>query len=370
MNNLKLICNKDLLLQYINIVNKAVSNRTTLPILECILLTADEKGFLLTGNDLELGIKTASIEAEIFEQGEIAIEARIFNDIIRRLNGENVTITTDEKNAVNILCGSSEFTIMGQSGEDFPALPEVEQNQAYTLKQNNLRNMIRQTIFSIAQDNAKPVLTGELFEFNGDFFSIVSVDGYRISYRKNNLISSFQKTEVIVPGKTLSELNKILSQEDEELVSVYITDKHILFDLGTAIMVSRLIDGDFIRYEQSFSEDYKTEILVNKNELIQSLERASLVSRDNRKTPVRFQIKSKSLEITAKSDMGTAFEEISAEIDGQEITIAFNPRYFIEALRSIDEERVRIHFTASLSPCTILPVEGDSYKYLILPLRM
>lgn len=367
---MKLLCKKDLLLQYINIVNKAVSNRTTLPILECILLTADEKGFILTGNDLELGIKTASIEANILEPGEIAIEARIFNDIIRRLNGEEVTISTDEKNAVTILCGSSEFTIMGQSGEDFPGLPEVEQNQAYTLKQNDLRNMIRQTIFSIAQDNAKPVLTGEFFEFNSDYFNIVSVDGYRISYRKNVLINSYDQTKVIVPGKTLSELNKILSQEEEDLVSVYVTDKHILFDLGTAIMVSRLIDGDFIRYEQSFSEDYKTEILVDKSEMIQSLERASLVSRDNRKTPVRFKIKTKNLEITAKSDMGTAYEEISAEIEGEEISIAFNPRYFIEALRSIDEEKVKIHFTASLSPCTILPVEGDSFKYLILPLRM
>lgn len=367
---MKLICKKDLLLQYINIVNKAVSNRTTLPILECILLTADDKGFVLTGNDLELGIKTASIDAKIIEIGEIAIEARIFNEIIRRLNGEEVSISTDEKNAVTIVCGSSEFTIMGQGGEDFPALPEVEQNQAYTLKQNDLRNMIRQTIFSIAQDNSKPVLTGELFEFGGDFLNIVSVDGYRISYRKNNLILSWGNNEVIVPGKTLSELNKILSQEEEDLVSLYVTDKHILFDLGTAVMVSRLIAGDFIRYEQSFSEDYKTEILIDKSELIQSLERASLVSRDNRKTPVRFKIKTNSLEITAKSDMGTAFEEVVAEIEGEEISIAFNPRYFIEALRSIDEERVRIHFTASLSPCTILPVEGDSFKYLILPLRM
>ncbi len=367
---MKLICNKDLLVQYINIVNKAVSNRTTLPILECILLTANEKGFILTGNDLELGIKTAAIEAEILEMGEIAIEARIFNEIVRRLNGEEVTISTDDKNAVTIISGSSEFSIMGQGGEDFPDLPEVLQDQAYTLKQNDLRNMIRQTIFSIAQDGAKPVLTGELFEFNEEFIHIVSVDGYRISYRKNNLLSSYGKKDVIVPGKTLSELHKILSQAEEDLVSVFVTDKHILFDLGTAIMVSRLIDGKFIRYEQSFSEDFKTEVLVEKNALIQSLERASLVSRDNRKTPVRFQMKTKTMEITAKSDMGTAFEEISAEIEGEEISIAFNPRYFIEALRSIDDEKVKIHFTASLSPCTILPVEGDAFKYLILPLRM
>lgn len=367
---MKLTCQKDLLLQYINIVNKAVSNRTTLPILECIFLTANDNGFILTGNDLELGIQTSSIESNILEYGEIAIEARIFNEIIRKLNGDIVTISSDEKNAVTITCGSSEFMIMGQNGEEFPPLPQVEQNQVYSMKQCELRDMIRQTIFSIAQDNSKPVLTGELFEFKEKDINIVSVDGYRISFRKNELLTSAQETDVIVPGKTLSELNKILSQEEEDLLSIYLTDKHILFDIGTAIIVSRLIAGEFIRYEQSFSDDYKTELIINKNELIHSLERASLVSRDNRKTPVRFEIKHRTLIITARSDMGTAFEEIEAETDGEELIIAFNPRYFIEALRSIDDDTVKIHFTASLSPCTLLPVEGTHFKYLILPLRI
>lgn len=367
---MKIICNKDLLLQYINIVNKAVSNRTTLPILECILLTVNENGFILTGNDLELGIKTAPIEAEVIEHGEVAIEARIFNEIVRRLNGETVTISTDEKNAVTIICGVSEFTIMGQSGEDFPELAVVEQNAAYRMTQNTLRDMIRQTIFSIAQDSSRPVLTGELFEFSQEALHIVSVDGYRISFRREALLESCGNHSVVVPGKTLSELNKILSQEEEDFVSIYVTEKQILFDLGIAVVVSRLIDGDFIRYEQSFSEDYKTEVLVNKNNMLQSLERASLVSRDNKKTPVRFEIKPETLVMTARSDMGTAFEELKVEIDGEEITIAFNPRYFIEALRAIEDDTVRIHFTASLSPCTVLPVTGDSFRYLILPLRM
>ena len=166
------------------------------------------------------------------------------------------------------------------------------------------------------------------------------------------------------------ELNKILSQEEEDIVSICLTERHILFDLGTAVMVSRLIEGDFIRYAQSFSDDYKTEVLISRTELIQALERASLVSRDNRKTPVRIEIGANKLDITARSDMGTAHEEIGAEIDGDGLTIAFNPRYLIEALRSIEDEQVRIHFMASLSPCTLLPVEGDSFKYLILPLRM
>lgn len=367
---MKLTCSKELLLQYINIVNKAVSNRTTLPILECILLTADEKGFVMTGNDLEIGIKTAPIEAEITEKGEVAIEARIFNEIVRRLNGETVTIATDEKNAVTILCGSSEFHIMGQSGDEFPALPEVEQEKIYSMEQAKLRDMIRQTIFSIAQDGSKPVLTGELFELKNTSVNVVSVDGYRISFRKNELLMGSGETDVIVPGKTLSELNKILSQEAEDTLSIYLTEKHILFDLGTAVMVSRLIEGDFIRYAQSFSQDYKTKVIIDKSELIQALERASLVSRDNRKTPVRLMLRTNGLDITARSEMGTAHETVAAEVEGDDLTIAFNPRYLIEALRSIEDESVKMIFMASLSPCTILPVEGDAFKYLILPLRM
>ena len=367
---MKLTCNKDLLLQYINIVNKAVSNRTTLPILECILLTTNEKGFIMTASDLEIGIRTAPIEAEIAAFGEVAIEARIFNDIVRRVNGEFVTIETDESYAVSILSGTSEFKIMGQSGEDFPPLPDVEQEKSYSMDQNKLRDMIRQTIFSIAQDGSKPVLTGELFELKQGAVNLVSVDGYRISFRKNPLLHNSEETEVVVPGKTLAELNKILSAEDDATVSMYLTDKHILFDLGTAVMVSRLIEGEFIRYAQSFSDDYKTKVIVDKNELIQALERASLVSRDNRKTPVRIMIHPQGLDITARSDMGTSHENVAAEMEGEDLSIAFNPRYLIEALRSIEEDSVKIHFMASLSPCTILPVEGDSFKYLILPLRM
>lgn len=367
---MKLTCNKDLLLQYINIVNKAVSNRTTLPILECILLTANEKGFILTGNDLEIGIQTAPIEAEISEKGEVAIEARIFNEIIRRLNGETVTISTDAEYAVTIISGTSEFKIMGQNGDDFPTLPEVEQDKVYAIEQARLRNMIRQTIFSIAQDSSKPVLTGELFEFRNQSMNLVSVDGYRISFRKDSLLSGSEDTDVIVPGKTLSELIKILSQQEEDTLSVYLTEKHILFDLGTAIMVSRLIDGDFIRYAQSFSEDFKTRINIDRNELIQALERASLVSFDNRKIPVRLMLHAGGMDITARSDMGMAHETVAAEVEGDDLTIAFNPRYLIDALRSIEEKTVRMLFLTPLSPCTILPEEGDSFKYLILPLRM
>ncbi len=367
---LNLRCAKEDLLEAVNIVNKAVSGRTTLPILECILLTARKDGLVLTGNDLEMGIETAPIDATIEQQGNVAIEAKLFNDIIRRLNGEEVLLSVDEQYQITIQSGSSCFHIMGQNGDDFPVLTDVERTDEYRMKQADLKDMIRQTIFSIAQGGSKPVLTGELLELKQNCLQVVSVDGYRISFRKSPIIAAQEETEVIVPGKTLTELQKILSQEEDDELSLYFTEKHILFDLGSAVLVSRLVEGEYIRYAQSFSADYKTKIIVRKDEMIQSLERASLVSRDNRKTPVRLEITQGNLTITSRSDMGNAREEVAVETEGEGLQIAFNPRYLIEALRAIDEEEVQIHFTASLSPCTILPLEGDRFRYLILPLRM
>lgn len=367
---MKLICSRESLLNSINIVLKAVSSRTTLPILECILLCADENGFKLTGNDLELGIESSPIEATIFREGTLALEAKIFSEIIRKVNGDQVSISSDENNMTIISCGSSEFKIMGQHGDDFPRLPVIEKNLEFILSQNELRNMIRQTIFSIAQDESKPILTGELIEIKNGKINIVSVDGYRISYKTTLIESGKNQISVVVPGKTLNEISKILSMEPEETVSIFITDKHILFHLGGSTIVSRLLEGEYIKYEQSFTEDYKTKIFVNCSALISSLERASLISRDSKKMPVKMEISSNSLIITSHTEMGTAYEEVEIEVDGEPLKIAFNPKYLIDALKAIDDEKVAIQFTTPLSPCIMKAIEGGNYKYLVLPLRI
>lgn len=367
---MKLHCSRESLLNHINIVSKAVSNRSTLPILECIVLSANQNKFKLTGTDLELGIESESVEMNIEEEGTVALEAKMFSEIIRKVSGETVTIQTDENYLTMITCGSSKFKIMGKSSEEFPVLPKVEKTTEYTVLQQELRNMIRQTIFSIAQDDSKPVLTGELIEIENQTMNMVSVDGYRISYKKTNIQGPSGKASAIIPGKTLSEISKILSSEPEETVSISFTEKHILFDLGSSIVVSRLIEGDFIRYAQSFTEDYKTKMILNRSEFVSSLERASLVSRDARKTPVKMEIMLNSLVITSNSEIGTANEEVQIEMDGEPLTIAFNPKYLIDALKVIEDEKVSVQFTTSLSPCIMKPLETDIYKYLILPLRM
>ena len=367
---MKLSCSRESLLKAINVVNKAVSNRTTLPILECILFTADETGFYLTANDLEIGIQSAPIHAQIEKVGVVALESRIITDIIKRVNGDTVLFSVNNKNITDISCGSSSFQLMGQNGDEFPSLPEVEKNQNFVLSQNELKNAIRQTIFSISQDESKPVLTGEYIELKADNLKMVSVDGYRISYRNILLSACSEETNVIIPGKTLAEINKILSQEEEDNVHVYFTEKHILFDLKSGIVVSRLIEGDYIKYQQSFTDDYKTKIISKRDDLLQALERASLVSRDTKKTPVRIFMENNVLTITAKAELGNAHEEVLVEQDGDQLEIAFNPRYLIEALRVIEDDKVSIQFTTNLSPCIIKPLEGDTFGYLILPLRM
>ncbi|MDD3570672.1 MAG: DNA polymerase III subunit beta [Lachnospiraceae bacterium] len=366
---MKLTCSRDALLNGINIVSKAVSNRTTLPILECILLKTYDDGFKMTGNDLELGIKTALIDADIEQQGSVALEAKLFSDIIRRVDGETVNIFCGNNNAVVLSCGKSEFKIMGQPGDDFPEIPTVEQSFAYTLKQKDLRNMITETIFSIAIDESKPQLTGELIEIKGTSINIVAVDGYRISYKRATVSEAETPVKVIVPGKTLKEISKILSS-DEEDVDLYITDKHILFDLQGNIIVSRLIEGDFIKYDQTFTDEFKTRVIIDRIDIISSLERASLVSRDARKVPVKIDIQKDKMIITSQTEMGTAYEEIKIDAVGDNLKIAFNPKYLIDALRAIEDEVISIQFNTALSPCIIKPEDGDIYKYLVLPLRL
>lgn len=364
------ICSKDILLNSINTVSKAVSGRTTLPILECILLKSSSSGLKMMANDLELGIESRLNNIEILEQGSVALEAKIFSEIVRRLPEDNVEITSDSENITIIKCKSSEYKILGQPGEEFPDLPEVEKNLEYSIKQVDLKNMIRQTIFSISTDESKPALTGELLEIVNNSFNVVAVDGYRVSFRKSILSNDNEDLKVIVPGKTLNEINKILSSENEDMVSLYFTDKHILFDLGDSTVVSRTIEGDFIKYDQIFSNDYNTVIRLDRKNLIMCLERASLLSRENKKNPIKVEIKNDKLVITSNTELGTAYEEMEIDMDGNEMNIAFNPKYLIDCLKVIDDDDISMYFTSTLSPCIIKPIEGDDYKYLVLPVRI
>ncbi|MGL4738893.1 MAG: DNA polymerase III subunit beta [Cellulosilyticaceae bacterium] len=362
-------CKQELLLNSINTVLKACSTKTTMPILECILLRAHDDHITLVGNNLELGIES-TIEAEVLVEGSIALEAKIFSEIIRKMPNDTVEISILENRMTNIICEKSKFTIAGQPGDDFPELPQVERTTGYNLPQLQLKDMIRQTIFSVAQEESRPILTGEMLQIKDGNFHMVSVDGYRISYRQMDLSIENGHAEVVVPGKTLGEISKILSGDEGEEVTLYFEDKHILFDLGDSKVVSRLLEGEFLKYEQVFSSDYETKVMVDRRNFLMSIERAALISREGKKNPIKIQIDGDNMIITSNAELGTAREEVAIELEGSELSIAFNPKYLIEALKSIDEDKVCINFISSLTPCIIHPLEGNHYKYLILPIRL
>ena len=370
---MKIVCGKAALVEAINIASKAVSSKATMPILECCLLTAEKRGgFKITANDTELAIETKPIEAEISEEGMVALDSRVFFDIVRRLPGNSIEISSDEKNLTVIRSDKSEFKILGMDGAEFPAIPggDDDDKKIFSMPSGELKNMIRQTIFSVSQDSSKPVLCGELLNIGGGEVRLVSVDGFRISLRKYNLGEETPEIKIVVPGKTLSEISKILPSDADDITSFHVTDKHIIFDLENAVVVSRLVEGEFINYENMMVKECETTIVVERVGFMESIERAALISRDTKKSPVKLKIDDGQIVITSNTEMGTSYEEVSAEQDGPGLEIAFNPRYITDVLKVLECERVVVGFNTALSPCSIKVEGDDGYEYLVLPLRL
>ena len=364
---MKIICSKNNLQKSVNIVLKAVPSKTTMPILECILIDTTQGKIKLTANDMELGIET-TVEGEILEKGIVALDAKIFSEIVRKLPENIVTLETDSRMNTTITCEKAKFNIPGQSGDDFTGLPNVEKNDSITISQFTLKEVIRQTIFSIAANENNKIMTGELFEINGDILRVVSLDGFRVSIRKIELKESYEKKKVIVPGKTLTEISKILSGETEDMVSIFFTENHILFEFDETIVVSRLIEGEYFRIDQMLSSDYETKISINKKELLNCIDRATLLIKEGEKKPIIIHITDNGMELKINSQIGSMNEEIDITKEGKDIMIGFSPRFLMDALRVIDDENVDIYLVNPKAPCFIKD-EKQNYIYLILPVN-
>ena len=364
---MKIICSKSNLLKSVNISLKAVPSKTTMPILECILIDATTNQIKFTTNDMELGIETI-VEGTIEEKGMVALNAKIFYEIIRRLPDNDVTIKTDEKFAATITCEKAKFNIPGKSGEDFAYLPMIERDEPLTISQYTLKTMIYQTIFSIAVNDNNKLMTGELFEIKDNCLKIVSLDGHRIAIRKMPLKKDYSDRKVVVPGKTLNEISKILSGEMDDVVSIFFTNNHILFEFDQTMVVSRLIEGEYFRIEQMLSNDYETKVRINKRELLNCIDRATLLVKEGDKKPIIINIQDEMMELKIKSEKGTMDEEIMITKEGKDLLIGFNPKFLIDALRVIDDEEADLYFMNAKAPCFIKD-EGESYVYLILPVN-
>jgi DNA polymerase-3 subunit beta len=364
---MKIVCSKSELVKGVNIVSKAVPTRTTMAILECILIDASTNEIKLTANDMEIGIETV-IEGNIEERGIIALDAKLFGDIVRKLPDNEVTIESDVTYKTTISCEKANFNLVGKSGEDFAAIPMVTRNKPIVISQFTLKEVIRQTIFSIADNDNNKIMMGELFDIKANNLQVVSLDGHRISVRNIELKESYEDKKVIVPGKSLNEISKIIGGSVDEDVNIYISDNHIVFEFDKTTMVSRLIDGEYFKIDQMISSDYDTKLSINKKEILDCIDRATLLVKEGDKKPIIMNITNGNMELSINSVIGSMKEDIEINKEGKDIMIGFNPKFFIDALRVIDEDTIDIYMVNPKAPCYIKDAD-NRYIYLILPVN-
>ena len=363
---MKLVCSRSNLLNGVQIVSKAVPGKTTMSILQCILINASDK-IKLTANDMELGIETI-VEGDIIEPGIVALEAKTFLEIVRKYPDGDIKIETNDSYETVITSGDAYIKIVGKSGEDFSYLPGIEKLDSIILSQFTLRELVRQTIFSIADNDTNKLMTGELFEVNEDKLRVASFDGHRISIRKVYLKNSYPKKKVVVPGKTLNEISKILNGDTDKDVVIFFTNKHIVFEFDNTTVVSRLIEGDYFNIDQMLSSDYETKVTINKRKLLDSIDRATLLVKEGDKKPIIINITDENMELKINSTIGSMRELIDISKNGKDLMIGFNPKFLIDALRVIDGEEIDIYLVNPKAPCFIKDSE-DSYVYMILPVN-
>lgn len=366
---MKLKFRQEDLLNALGIVSKAIPSKTTNPILECILFNADEKEIKLTANDMELGIET-TVEGEIEEKGKVALDAKLICDIVRKLEGgeEPVVIESAEDFTTTISCSQSVFNIQGRDGEEFAYLPQIEKDNYICLSQFTLREVIRQTIISVAFNDTNKMMSGEYIEVNGSNAKFVTLDGHRISIRNVEMKEKYGSAKVIVPGKTLTEISKIVSGDNDKDVLIYFSKNQILFEFEKTIVISRLIEGEYFRIDHMLTDEYETKVTVNKQKFLNSIDRSMILIRENDHKPIILDIADSSMKLKVKSSYGSMDAEIECEHEGKNLMIAFNPKFLIDALRVIDDEKVDIYMTNAKAPCFIRDA-NQSYVYLILPVN-
>ncbi len=365
---MKLICNQRTLSSSITVVQKAVSTKTTLPILKGILLETCGQQLKLVGTDLEIGIESY-MDAEIISPGAVVLSSRILGDIIRKLPDSDIEIEVDDQNNTVIRCENSQFTLMGQPAIEFPELPIVEEENPCEIPADLLKNMIKQTVFATAIDETRPILTGVLMEIQDGMITMAALDGYRLALRQGN-IKNLNMNKVVIPGKTLNEVHRILTDEEETDIKIFFTAKHVLFSMNQIRIISRLLEGEFINYKQIIPKEYKSRVTVKTKNLLESIERASLLAKEGKNNLIKFLIKDEKMIITSNAEIGKVLESIDIELEGEDITIGFNSKYFLDALKIIDSEIIYLDFITNVSPCIIKPTDHSHYTYLVLPVRL
>ena len=367
---MKFTCEKALLQSAISISSRAVSPKSSITALEGILVNATDE-LRLTGYNLSTGIRTI-VPADVTEPGTLVLSAHLFGDIIRRLADDVVSVST-ENNMVNIKCGMSEFNIMGSDPEDFPDLPLVEYEHTVELPRNVLRSMITQTLFAVSTNESRPIHTGSLFEVSEDkTLTVVSVDGYRLALRRETVekITGKPNFSFVVPAAALSEVEQICG-ESEDTATIVVGSRHVMFKAGDTMLVARRLEGEFLAYRSAIPSEYKIIMVADKRQLLNTIDRVSLIITEKQKSPIRCLFESDNMKIRVNTALGDASDECPMAGDGQELEIGFNNKYMMDALKAAPADNINLCMNSAISPCIITPADGkDNFLYMVLPVRL
>lgn len=369
---MKIICEKENLLKGLSSVVRGSGIRSTLPILEGILIQTNNNKIKITTYDLEIGIEYI-VDCKVEEEGSTVVNAIMFSEIIRKLPNTEIKITINENNLLIIECEGSLYKLSTMNSEEFPELPKINTENSIIIEQNTLKNMIRKTIYAVSLEETRPIFTGCLFEILNNTLNVVAVDGFRMGWIKNNLQEKTSNFKAVIPGKTLNEVNKIISDSFEK-IKIGVSKNQAVFEMENCKIVTRTLDGEFLNYASVIPQKWETKIKINKNTIQSSLERLILISsatiEKEKKYPVKLSVEIGKLTISCTNQTGDAKEEMFITTEGKNLEAGFNPKYFLDALRAIDDEEIYIDLGTSISPCIIRPIDEGDYIYMILPIRL
>lgn len=369
---MKIVCYKDNILKALNSVVKGVATKTTMPILEGILIQTNDNEIKLTTYDQEIGIEYI-LECDVIEQGSTVVNAVMFSEIIRKLPDTEISITLNENNLLEIECEGALYKLTTMNPDEFPELPKIEIENSIDLEQSMLKNMIRRTIFAVSTEENRPIFTGCLFEVENNKLNVVAVDGFRLALRSIYLPTKVNDFKAVIPGRTLNEVNKIILDSFDH-IKIGIAKNQALFEMENCKIVTRTLDGEFLNYKSVIPSSWETRIKVNKSSLQNSFERISLISASSiekeKKYPVKVSVDIGKITISCTNQTGEAKEEIYISTEGKNIEAGFNPKYFLDCLKAIEDEEVYVEFGTNISPCLVKSVENNDYVYMILPIRL
>ena len=362
-------CDRDTLLKGLSITEKAVELRNIKPILEGVYIQAINNTITLRATNLSLSIETTTVDGEVIVPGDIVVSARIFYEVLSKYGAGIIDFYMDEDNRLKISNHHSKTNLSVMDAAEFPGFPVLPEKSAIVLKQMTFKHMLSTTIFSAAISDARPILKGVLLEVVQNTLNVVALDGYRLAFRKIALSEAVEDTKAIIPSSALREVIKILDDTDDEL-SIYLADNIACIKTDRTQIFMRLLEGEFIKYQNILPNEYKSKIKLNKNDIANSVERASILARNEKDKLVKFSIVDDLLSITSASEMGEAFEQVGIFLEGKHIDIAFNAKYLSDVFKVIEDEDIILEFNTNVSPCVIRSGENDDYLYLVLPVQM